>query len=180
MYKSDDPATLEVRRSLTGAMLKLLERVPYDDISVTRLCEAADVVKRRYFQIFQSKEEVLDCCVDDLVDDYAARHGLVVVRSMSDIFRLLFDFFKEFRHDMRLFVRNGKTFVVKRRCRAFLLDASRVSMEIDALTSGQDAADLATYVVGGAADLLEECLLADQFSDERADEYVALAERVCA
>jgi AcrR family transcriptional regulator len=178
MYQSNDPATLKVRRALSGAMFKLLERVPYDDITVTRLSDVAGVVKRRFFQIFQSKEEVLDCCMDDLFEEYSARRGLVVAHVLSDVADVLIDFFKEYRHEMRLLVRNDKAFVIKRRCCAFLLDDRRVRLELDALSNDDDARDMVTFVVGGVTDLLETALVADEFSDERADGFVELVKRL--
>lgn len=55
---------------LEKTLLSMMKEVPYDDISVRSLCQAADVSRRTFYRLFASKEDVLFALIDNTCLNY--------------------------------------------------------------------------------------------------------------
>ena len=52
---------------LKKCLLELMRQQPYKDISVTDICRAADIPRRTFYHYFESKDDVLDSIIEDLI-----------------------------------------------------------------------------------------------------------------
>ena len=57
---------------MVSALMQLLEDKPLSAISVTELTEKAGVSRMTYYRNYQSKEEIFQDYLDDIVDSYRA------------------------------------------------------------------------------------------------------------
>ena len=68
MYCGKNKTACATRRQTAQAFLILLQEEPYARISITQLCQAAGISRQTFYNLFQSKENVLvytleeDCC----------------------------------------------------------------------------------------------------------------------
>lgn len=68
MYCGKNKTACATRRQTAQAFLVLLQEEPYARISITQLCQAAGISRQTFYNLFQSKENVLiytleeDCC----------------------------------------------------------------------------------------------------------------------
>ena len=122
MYCGKNKTACATRRQTAEAFLILLKEEPYARISITQLCQAAGISRQTFYNLFQSKENVLvytleeDCCyshpesqtddesmLTDLADgfsQYIVRHADViqtlVENDMTHIIRsMLYEGFME-------------------------------------------------------------------------------------
>lgn len=172
MYAGND----ESRDKIVQALLRILERAPYDDISVNRISDAAGLPRRIFFQIFESKEEVLEIGLDLMLEEFAAKTGRKTISTICEATHLMFAFFKEERHVLRLYINNDKTSVICRECHDFLLEQEGFDCHFNGIDSPEDEDYAMTFFISGMVGLLEQCVREDSFSDERADD---LAQMVC-
>jgi AcrR family transcriptional regulator len=172
MYFGND----EARESIIKSTLKLMERAPFENISVTRIAEVADVSKRVFFQVFESKEEILNRAIDEMLGDFAAKVGHKSITSICDATELFFAFFRAYRHELRLYVNNDKTYIIQRRCQEFLLRQEEFECHFEGTRDAGEEAYAVTFFVSGMVGLLDTCIQEDSFSDEKSDE---LAQLVC-
>lgn len=56
--------SVQHQKQITDALLQLLQKMPLEDITVTRLCETAGVSRRVFYHLFTGKTGVLHALVD--------------------------------------------------------------------------------------------------------------------
>lgn len=52
------------QKQITDALLQLLQKIPFEEITVTQLCQAAGVSRRIFYHLFSSKTGALHALVD--------------------------------------------------------------------------------------------------------------------
>ena len=66
MYEGNNPIALQSKLWLVDALFKLLETTPYEKITIRSLCAQADLSRQTFYNIFQSKDEILTYYIDQL------------------------------------------------------------------------------------------------------------------
>ena len=81
MYCGKNKTACASRRQTADAFLVLLREEPYARISITQLCHAAGISRQTFYNLFQSKENVItfalrnDCCYAPAVKEDACSHS---------------------------------------------------------------------------------------------------------
>ena len=57
------------QREIAQAMVTLMASTPYDDITVTALCEHLDMPRKSFYRYFDAKEDVLNAFMDHLLSE---------------------------------------------------------------------------------------------------------------
>ncbi len=71
MYARNENQQAEKSRlGIRDALLSLMERCPYADISITQICREAQVVRQTYYRNFDFKEDILAFHLDSLFHEY--------------------------------------------------------------------------------------------------------------
>ena len=55
------------QHQVTQSLLELMQKMPYEDITVTQLCQAAGVTRRVFYHLFSSKSGALHALIDGKV-----------------------------------------------------------------------------------------------------------------
>lgn len=55
------------QRKVTASLLELMQKMPYEDITVTQLCQAAGVTRRVFYHLFSNKTGALYALIDHKV-----------------------------------------------------------------------------------------------------------------
>ena len=71
MYKNciTEKSTIH-QRQLEAAFLEVLSQVPYDDITVTQICQQAGLSRKIYYTLFERKADVLYALLDHTLLDF--------------------------------------------------------------------------------------------------------------
>lgn len=76
---------------ITDALLYLMKKKDYKDISITEICEKAGVTRMSFYRNFESKEDILKKWVTAITDSFLAVSGISYKNdSTSDYFIKLF------------------------------------------------------------------------------------------
>lgn len=65
-----------VSEYITDALLLLMEKKEYHDISITELCEKAGVTRMSFYRNFESKEDILRKWLAEVTDRFVAQSGI--------------------------------------------------------------------------------------------------------
>lgn len=57
------------QREIAKSMVALMASTPYDDITVTALCEYLDMPRKSFYRYFDAKEDVLNAFMDNLLSE---------------------------------------------------------------------------------------------------------------
>ena len=71
------------QRQVTEALLALMMKIPFEDISVTQLCQSAGISRRIFYHLFSNKQGALHALVDHRILDiesYRPETGRDMVR----------------------------------------------------------------------------------------------------
>ena len=63
MYTGNNPTAIRSKEWFIHALLELLEEKSYDKINIKELCQKADLSRQTFYQLFDSKEEVMRCFI---------------------------------------------------------------------------------------------------------------------
>lgn len=55
------------QRQITDSLLELMQKIPYEDITVTQLCEASGVTRRIFYHLFNNKTGALYALIDHTI-----------------------------------------------------------------------------------------------------------------
>lgn len=89
MYANNDNLqAIESRNRITNAFLALMKLYPYKDITITQICQEAQIVRQTYYRNFDLKDDVLKFYLDNMVRQYFTDYY-----TMEDVHIQLKDFF---------------------------------------------------------------------------------------
>lgn len=95
MYTGTNPKALLSITLITNAFQELLKKKKYEDINVKAICNKADISRQAFYNVFESKEEVLRKCINDIFGELLELYANNMVTSADDsIERLVQIFYK--------------------------------------------------------------------------------------
>lgn len=70
MNSADHPSAVRSRNEIAGALLKLMEKYPYNEITVKQIVLETDLVRKTFYRNFSSKDDVLLYITRKALADY--------------------------------------------------------------------------------------------------------------
>lgn len=64
------PSSLKSQQWITDSLLQLMEKKKYEDITITNICNHAQLARRTFYRHFESKEEVINKLVERVVQEF--------------------------------------------------------------------------------------------------------------
>lgn len=65
-----NPAALRTRELICKAVCGLMTELPFDEITVTRICQEAEVGRKTFYRHFEEKKDVVMLMIDHLREEY--------------------------------------------------------------------------------------------------------------
>ncbi|MCC8078820.1 MAG: TetR/AcrR family transcriptional regulator [Oscillospiraceae bacterium] len=156
MYTGSNPSAIRSRNEIVRSFLEALEHTDLEALSVKQIMDATDLSRQTFYQIFNSKDEIIEYCLDTLFSDFLSHTESQSVETLCDAAKLFFSFFDAHRHTLELFIRNGKSCVVQRKCREYLRDSEYIRYDLRGARSDSERDFAATFVVSGMVAMLEQ------------------------
>ena len=95
MYKKvTNPIAMQSQKQLCETMLDLLTTLPFDDITITLLCQEAHLVRKTFYRNFETKEDVLICMLDYHLLEYISELA-ANTQNMRQFITHFFNFWQE-------------------------------------------------------------------------------------
>lgn len=63
---------MDSRGRIRDALILLMKKYPYEDITITQICQEAQIVRQTYYRNFEFKSDILDFHLDGLLEKYFA------------------------------------------------------------------------------------------------------------
>ena len=70
MKKSQNPSAVRSRQEISTALLKLMQKHPYAEISVKQIIMETSLARKTFYLNFRSKDDVLESVLDELIREY--------------------------------------------------------------------------------------------------------------
>ena len=128
MYFGTNPTALRSQKVITDAFLILLETEPYDKITVKEIVGKAMVSRQTYYQIFKSKEEILEYHISILFNEY--KKTLAESAVGVDVYQIIYGFFNFFyshKNVIEILVQNKLTGFLTEQFEQYLEEVKKLS-----------------------------------------------------
>ncbi|SMG57716.1 TetR/AcrR family transcriptional regulator [Paenibacillus aquistagni] len=172
MYSGTNPSAIRSQKWLTEALLLLMEEKPYKSITVKELTERSDLARQTFYQLFDSKEEILEYHLDHLFQIFLHEMHKTMLTT-SELVRLYFAFFEQHERFIRLLIQNDLISILNNKFNSYLGEImSLLELEQDAELDRYAVAFLSSGLVG---------LLVYWFDDKKAltiDKLVVLVDKM--
>lgn len=107
MYKKQtNVVAIRTQKAISAAFLSMIQELPYEKISVTDICRRADIVRKTFYNNFQSKEGVVHYLMNDIFQELESGIDLQHM-SVRQILLAAFQFVMDNREALLLFYRRG-------------------------------------------------------------------------
>ena len=97
MYQGNNPSAIRSRNEIVKAFLELLAAHDLDAISIKQIMDATDLSRQTFYQIFSSKEDILEYYLDVLFGSFIEHSRGKTIESLCDAAKLFFSFFADYR-----------------------------------------------------------------------------------
>ena len=88
MNTTTNPSAVRSRNEITKALLKLMGKYPYSEITVTQIVMETNLVRKTFYRNFTSKDDVLDAIINSAIIEYTD----ALVESDEDPLTVIFAF----------------------------------------------------------------------------------------
>lgn len=176
MYRGNNPAAIRSKNEILQGFFSLLEKKPLDEISVKQLMLETQLTRQTFYQIFASKEEILEYYLETVFEKFISHASTCEIHNLCDAAKVFFHFFGEYRDKLMLIIRNGKSCVIQRKCREFLQNSNFIRYELKCVDGELEQQLATTFIVSGIVAMLEQWIREEEMRKLEKD---ALARLVC-
>lgn len=149
MNESNNPSAIRSRKQITDALLKLMEKYPYEDISVKQIVLETDLVRKTFYRNYSSKDDVLRSHIRSILLDYFE----IVNNARGDVLTTIFEFAVENKKLLMLLDKNDMLYVVLQGMNEFIMSVkTKQNQELNPfskLFEGLDSDYLISLNTGG-------------------------------
>lgn len=109
--------SVQHQKQVTDSLLELMQKVPYDDITVTQLCQASGVTRRVFYHLFSNKTGALHALIDQKVLAFESHS-----EEIPDELLRFFHYWKEQKQFLDVMRKNGLSGLLPERMIARVLE----------------------------------------------------------
>ena len=140
MYNGTNPSALRSREWLCSALLRLLKLHRFDEITIKDICREADLSRQTFYQIFASKEEIIEYHFGELFSEFRDSCADFDGITLTELTRWFFTFFKQHADFIQVLTQNNMSYVLERQFEHYL-------PEIDLFHSINETEEFPDYTV---------------------------------
>ncbi|HWT77117.1 MAG TPA: TetR/AcrR family transcriptional regulator [Mobilitalea sp.] len=110
LQSKNDTVNKQVQRTrewVFGALLFLLDTIPYDELKISSITEKAGVARQTFYRNYKSKDDIIITYMDDLFREYRNRVHNAADKHPSKIYVLMFQLMMEQRNALTK-IKNAK------------------------------------------------------------------------
>lgn len=126
MYTGTNPSAIRSQKWLTESLLHLMEEKSYKKISIKEISERSDLARQTFYQLFNSKEEILEYHLDNLFNNYLDEIRNLKIPSIYELARLYFIFFDNNDKFIDQLIQNDLISILNRKFYFYLNEISHV------------------------------------------------------
>lgn len=122
MYKGNNPTAIRSKEWILDAFYELLKTTNYENITVKEICKKADLSRQTFYQLFDSKEELITLKCEEFFEGY--KHEIerrnVLPQDLEQIVHIFYEYVKEKEAFIRILIDNKFSYVISDKWNDFL------------------------------------------------------------
>ncbi|SHK64340.1 TetR/AcrR family transcriptional regulator [Hespellia stercorisuis] len=113
MYRGNNPSAMRSREWIREALIRLLSNQRYAKISIKEICSEADLSRQTFYQIYESKDEIMAYHFECLFLAFKEECADFKDISIREITTQFFTFFYEEKSFVKILIENKLTFYLE-------------------------------------------------------------------
>lgn len=105
-YYKQEKQKEQSRKWLCDALITLMKNNSFEEITITQICQEADLSRRTFYRLFSSKESVIVYHIKTLCESYSRMFDNEQDRRLPNVSHLFFDFFGQHKDFLLLLKKN--------------------------------------------------------------------------
>ena len=123
MKESSNPSSIRSKQEITSALLKLMRKYPYPEITVKQIVLETDLARKTFYLNYSSKDDVLDAIMNQVIGDYVQ----ALSSSDDEPIAIIFNFCKKNKDLLKLLHKNNMLYLLLLKLNEVLPEHSRKS-----------------------------------------------------
>lgn len=156
MYQGNNPSALRSRAEIVESFMKLIHAIPFEKLQIKQIMDDTGLSRQTFYQIFKSKDEILEYYLDTLFEEFISHAEKQDIRNLCDASVFFFAFFEQYRDPLGVIIHNGKSCIVQRKCREYLMDSHYIHFALRGVETKEEMKYAVTFLVSGIVAMLEE------------------------
>lgn len=156
MYTGNNPSALRSREFIVQSFMRLAEAMPVAEISIKQIMDESELSRQTFYQIFNTKEEMMEYCMDRMFGDFMEGMKSCAISNLCDTAKLFFAFFEQQKPFLQMMVRNGKGCVLQRKCREYLQKEEYIRYRQEGVRTDEEKEYAMTFIISGMVGMLEQ------------------------
>lgn len=112
MYKGTSSKAIQSQEWLTEALIRLMEKMPYEKILIRDICREADLSRQTFYNLFESREEILHFYLRRTCQEQFRRLSGREVLSIDDVVNSFVLVLEQCRPGLNAMLRNNLTGII--------------------------------------------------------------------
>lgn len=123
MKESQNPSSQRSQKMITDALLSLMKKYPYPEITVKQIILEAELARKTFYRNFTSKDDVLNSYIDSVILEYTQ----ALTTKPEDPLSVIFGFCEKKRRLLKLLDKNDMLHILLLRLNESLPRISRTT-----------------------------------------------------
>lgn len=107
MYTGRNPKAILSVNLIVKAFKEMFFTIPYEDITIKMLCKKADVSRQTFYNVFETKEEVLRKSIEQIFEEILDKYAKGEIITAKESIEYFVQVFYENSQFMDLIIQNG-------------------------------------------------------------------------
>lgn len=153
MIKSNNPSAIRSRKFLTDALLNLMKKKPFHDITISELVKTADITRKTFYRNYDSKEDIITDYLDQLFNEYILCLSSFDTFTKYNALTSYFTFCKQYESFLLLLIQQELIQLLYKRYQNYLIIIQQnfqSELQVDSISSEYHIA----YSMGGFFQIL--------------------------
>jgi len=155
MYKGSNPAAIRSQQSIASALISLLREKDYEQITIKEIMDKSELSRQTFYQLFASKDEILEYYMDILFKKYLHVCKVEVVNDLCDAAKLFFKFFNENDEFMNMLSSNNKIKILQQKCNEYLQDEHFLKFTHVGIENADNKMFASAFITAGLTNMLD-------------------------
>ncbi len=153
MNKMNYRIALQSKKMLMSGLIRLMETYDFSMITVTQICQEAELSRRTFYRLYNTREEILDEYISTLEEEFICMVADTAPRHYTEVAAIYFEFWKLHEIFLNLLKKNNMLEIIYRisgEIAPVVFEKVKPDMKIDDMTR----AYLLSYSLGGLNGML--------------------------
>ncbi|GGH35222.1 TetR/AcrR family transcriptional regulator [Paenibacillus segetis] len=151
MYTGENPKALLSIQLLSNALMEELDSKKYENITIKDICRTADVSRQTFYNIFNTKDELLRLCIKDIFEEIMKKRSSEEHMDAKTSLSIFFETFYSKKSFMDIIVKSNLEYIMIEELMLSITNLAQIS-DTEGIVSHMDY--ILAFYSGGLAQYL--------------------------